>query len=69
MGCPAARPTFRVDLNFGDPITPAPAETAYPQLLGGDGRRVDVSDDDHVMANSMTTITTGTGMTMLLMMV
>lgn len=33
-----ARLRFRVDLNFGDPITPAPIEIAYPQLLGGEFR-------------------------------
>lgn len=28
--------TFRLDVNFGDPITPAPTEVSYPQLLGGE---------------------------------
>lgn len=31
-----ARLTLRGDVNFGDPITPAPHEIPYPQLLGGE---------------------------------
>lgn len=30
-----AQLVLRLDVNFGDPITPAPTTVAYPQLLGG----------------------------------
>ena len=30
-----AQLVLRLDINIGDPITPAPTELAYPQLLGG----------------------------------
>jgi hypothetical protein len=30
-----ARITFHVDVNFGDPISPGPAQVAVPRLLGG----------------------------------
>lgn len=30
-----AQLVLRLDINIGDPITPAPTEVAYPQLLGG----------------------------------
>lgn len=30
-----AQLVLRLDINIGDPITPAPAQLAYPQLLGG----------------------------------
>ena len=32
----AARPHFHVDVNVGDPITPAPQELHLPRLLGGE---------------------------------
>lgn len=31
-----ARLTLRLDVGFGDPITPAPTQITYPQLLGGE---------------------------------
>lgn len=30
-----ARLTLRLDVNFGDPITPGPVDVSYPELLGG----------------------------------